>query len=183
MYLTGFDPFHETQKGLADLLESEAAEAQQQAKVRLPVSIITPSDLTSVLRSPHQARTGGLTYRLLPPLEPSFLLPASTTRPPPTISSLTTTSAATSLTEGSEGRVASTLPAAAPRWTRCSDWREVGLEELLGSEVSRPARTSSSGWAAPSPGRGLAWEVWGWGRGMSGLTSRTTSPARTGRTG
>ena len=29
----GFDPFHETQKGLADLLESEAAEAQQQAKV------------------------------------------------------------------------------------------------------------------------------------------------------
>ena len=31
--LPGFDPFHETQKGLADLLESEAAEAQQQAKV------------------------------------------------------------------------------------------------------------------------------------------------------
>ena len=31
----GFDPFHETQKGLADLLESEAAaQAQQQAKVR-----------------------------------------------------------------------------------------------------------------------------------------------------
>jgi len=32
----GFDPFHETQKGLADLLESEAAEAQQQAKVSSP---------------------------------------------------------------------------------------------------------------------------------------------------
>ena len=32
--LPGFDPFHETQKGLADLLESEAAEAQQQAKVK-----------------------------------------------------------------------------------------------------------------------------------------------------
>ena len=31
----GFDPFHETQKGLADLLESEAAaQAQQQAQVR-----------------------------------------------------------------------------------------------------------------------------------------------------
>ena len=29
----GFDPFHETQKGLADLLESEAAEAQQTYKV------------------------------------------------------------------------------------------------------------------------------------------------------
>jgi len=34
----GFDPFHETQKGLADLLESEAAaQAQQQAKVASPV--------------------------------------------------------------------------------------------------------------------------------------------------
>ena len=32
-FFLGFDPFHETQKGLADLLESEAAEAQQQAKV------------------------------------------------------------------------------------------------------------------------------------------------------
>ena len=39
MYLTGFDPFHETQKGLADLLESEAAEAQQQAKVKVCVVI------------------------------------------------------------------------------------------------------------------------------------------------
>ena len=31
IYYSGFDPFHETQKGLADLLESEskAAEAQQ----------------------------------------------------------------------------------------------------------------------------------------------------------
>ena len=32
---SGFDPFHETQKGLADLLESEAAEAQQSYKVQL----------------------------------------------------------------------------------------------------------------------------------------------------
>ena len=32
-FLSGFDPFHETQKGLADLLESEAAEAQQSYKV------------------------------------------------------------------------------------------------------------------------------------------------------
>ena len=32
----GFDPFHETQKGLADLLESEAAEAQQSYKAPSP---------------------------------------------------------------------------------------------------------------------------------------------------
>ena len=39
----GFDPFHETQKGLADLLESEAAaQAQHQAKVsRRIIRVIT----------------------------------------------------------------------------------------------------------------------------------------------
>ena len=37
-FVTGFDPFHETQKGLADLLESEAAAQaqQQQTKVASP---------------------------------------------------------------------------------------------------------------------------------------------------
>lgn len=40
----GFDPFHETQKGLADLLESEAAaQAQHQAKVRERISRIITS--------------------------------------------------------------------------------------------------------------------------------------------
>ena len=39
----GFDPFHETQKGLADLLESEAAEAQQ----------VQPHQVSSHETQPH----------------------------------------------------------------------------------------------------------------------------------
>jgi len=49
----GFDPFHETQKGLADLLESEAAEAQQQAKQVCPPS---PDWRTHHLPTPPAAR-------------------------------------------------------------------------------------------------------------------------------
>jgi hypothetical protein len=47
----GFDPFHETQKGLADLLESEskAAEAQQHQQVStIIISVADPGCLSRI---------------------------------------------------------------------------------------------------------------------------------------
>jgi len=64
----GFDPFHETQKGLADLLESEAAEAQQSYKAPSP-----EPDWSSVPSSTSRAR--------LPP--PGFHTAQPVHNPPP----------------------------------------------------------------------------------------------------
>jgi len=64
----GFDPFHETQKGLADLLESEAAEAQQTYKAPSP-----DPDWSSAPSSTSRAR--------LPP--PGFHTAQPAHNPPP----------------------------------------------------------------------------------------------------
>ena len=69
----GFDPFHETQKGLADLLESEAAEAQQSYKVNF-------SEISFAKESTFRLLLPNLTGALFPPRHRALgsLLPAST---------------------------------------------------------------------------------------------------------
>lgn len=81
-HLVGFDPFHETQKGLADLLESESKAAELQAKVAAPSPPGWESSAPPRARLPppgfHPAYSGGgagyssqLQPALLPPQQSS----------------------------------------------------------------------------------------------------------------
>ena len=81
----GFDPFHETQKGLADLLESEAAEAQQTYKVHtshLQHSNFTPCIPQAPSPDPDWSSAPSSTSRArLPP--PGFHTAQPAHNPPP----------------------------------------------------------------------------------------------------